>query len=68
VLVASIVAWPIAYFAMRRWLDAFAYRIELSAGVFVAGALAALLVAVVTVGTVAARAAARNPTRSLRYE
>jgi putative ABC transport system permease protein len=68
VLIANIVAWPAAYFFMRRWLDSFAYRIDLDPLVFVGSALLALVVTVLTVGTIAARAAATNPIRSLRYE
>src|SRR5690606_16182427 len=54
VLVANLIAWPLAYFLMRRWLDGFAYRIDLNVLLFVAGALLALAVAMATVATVAA--------------
>lgn len=68
VIVATVIAWPMAYFVMRRWLDGFAYRIELGVTFFVTATLVALAVAVATVGVIAARAAATNPIRSLRYE
>jgi len=68
VIVATVIAWPVAYFLMRRWLDGFAYRIELGVSFFAAATLVALAVAVATVGAIAARAAAANPIRSLRYE
>ena len=42
VLIANVIAWPVAYFAMQRWLSGFAYRIELGPFVFVASALLAL--------------------------
>jgi putative ABC transport system permease protein len=68
VIVANVIAWPLAYFLMRRWLDNFAYRIDLSVVVFLGAAAAALAVALVTVGTIAGRAAGANPVHALRYE
>jgi putative ABC transport system permease protein len=68
VLAANLVAWPVAYIAMQRWLSTFAYRGDLSPWIFVASALAALAIACVTVGAVAARAASTKPARALRYE
>jgi len=68
VLLANVVAWPVAYFVMQRWLAGFAYRIDLGLTVFVGSALVALAVALLTVGGVAARAASAKPLSSLRYE
>ncbi len=68
VLVANLIAWPIAYVAMQRWLSGFAYRIELGAFVFVASGLLALAIATLTVTAVASRAARAKPVTSLRYE
>jgi putative ABC transport system permease protein len=68
VLVANVVAWPIAYFVMQRWLSGFTYRIEIGPLVFAGSALVALAVALLTVGGVAARAASAKPLNSLRYE
>ena len=68
VIVANVVAWPVAYVLMRRWLDGFAYRIDLSVLFFVGGTAVALGVAIATVAAVTARAAAASPVRSLRYE
>jgi putative ABC transport system permease protein len=68
VLVANVIAWPVAYFAMQRWLSVFAYRIELEPFVFVASAMLALVVAMLTVATVATRAARAKPVATLRYE
>jgi putative ABC transport system permease protein len=66
--VALVIAAPLAWLAADRWLEEFAYRIDLGPGLFlVAGALA-LAVALVTVGAQALRAAAADPVRSLRYE
>jgi len=68
VLVASVIAWPVAYVLMHRWLESFAYRIEMSPVEFAASALLALLVAVLTVGATAARAGSTRPVLSLRQE
>jgi putative ABC transport system permease protein len=68
VLLANIIAWPVAYFAMQRWLAGFAYRIELGPLVFVASAVLALAVALLTVAAVATRAARARPVTTLRYE
>ena len=48
VVIANLVAWPVAYFAMRRWLENFAYRIELGFGAFFLAAALALLIALLT--------------------
>lgn len=68
VLAANLVAWPLAYYAMYRWLQNFAYRIQISPMTFVLAAALALLVALATVCFHAARAAMSNPVESLRYE
>ncbi len=68
VLLANLVAWPIAYLAMHRWLATFAYRIDIGPLVFVGSALLALAVALLTVGAVATRAAVAKPIEALRYE
>ncbi len=68
VAIATVLAWPLAYFGMTRWLDDFAYRIDLGPTAFALGGLAALLIAVGTVSYHAIRAARANPVESLRYE
>jgi putative ABC transport system permease protein len=68
VLVANLIAWPLAWYAMHRWLESFAYRIELGPGVFVLGGVLALLIAWLTVSFQAIRAARANPVEALRYE
>lgn len=68
VVLANIVAWPVAYFAMNRWLENFAYRIKIGAWVFVAAGLIALIIALLTVSYKAIKAALSNPVDSLRYE
>ena len=68
VLLSNVVAWPIAYLAMRRWLADFAYRIDLSPLVFAGGALVTFAIAWLTVAGIALRAASAKPLHSLRYE
>jgi putative ABC transport system permease protein len=68
VIYANIIAWPLAWYAMSKWLQSFAFRIEIEWWVFaIAGGLA-LLIAVLTVSTQAIRAALTNPVEALRYE
>jgi ABC-type antimicrobial peptide transport system permease subunit len=68
VIVANIIAWPMAYYAMNRWLQNFAYRINIGIGTFTLAALLALVIALLTVGYQAVRAARVNPVEALRYE
>jgi predicted permease len=68
VLAANLIAWPAAWYFMSRWLEGFAYRAALSPWSFVAAGAIALAVALVTVVSLAARAAVANPVEALRYE
>jgi len=68
VLLANVVAWPVAYYAMSRWLEGFAYRVGLGLSTFLLAGTGALVVALLTVGAQTLRAAAANPIDSLRYE
>jgi len=68
VLVANLLAWPLVYFVMSRWLENFAYRIELGPWLFILAGAAALLIALVTVSLQSIRAALANPVKSLRTE
>jgi putative ABC transport system permease protein len=68
VLAANLVAWPIAYLAMNRWLQDFAYRIEIGWWIFALAGGAALVIALLTVSTQAIKAALANPVEALRYE
>ena len=68
VLIANLVAWPLAYYFMNGWLENFAYRINFNIWVFILSGVSALLIAVVTVSYQAIRAAIANPIESLRYE
>jgi len=68
VLAANILAWPIAYGLVNRWLQAFAYRAAISLGPFLLAALLALTVALFSVLYQTLKAALTSPVRSLRYE
>lgn len=68
VLAANLIAWPLAWFVMSRWLEDFAYRIEIEWWVFIIAGALALLVALLTVIYQAIKAALANPVESLRYE
>lgn len=68
VLVADLIAWPVAYIAMQRWLAGFAYRTPLRPAVFVLAGILTLGIALLTVGYQSIRAAASDPVECLRYE
>jgi putative ABC transport system permease protein len=68
VLIANLIAWPVAWYYLHAWLQNFAYRIPLSPVYFVAAGLAALLIAWATILAHAVRVARANPIRALRYE
>ncbi|HEV7781895.1 MAG TPA: ABC transporter permease [Chitinophagaceae bacterium] len=68
VLIALVIASPIAWYLMNKWLQDFAYRIHMSWWIFIAAGLVALLIALVTVSFQAIKAAISNPVKSLRTE
>jgi putative ABC transport system permease protein len=68
VVVANLVAWPAAWWAMRDWLNSFDLRIPLTPGPFVFAAALALAIAIGTVAGHAIRVARMNPIHALRYE
>jgi ABC-type antimicrobial peptide transport system permease subunit len=68
VLIANIIAWPVAWYFMRNWIQNFPYRIKLGIYLFVISALLAFLFAQLMVVYQAWRAATRNPADALRYE
>ena len=66
--IAFLAATPIAYYFMNQWLEKFAYRIKLGAGLFFLSLLISIAVAWLTVGYRALMSAAANPVKSLKYE
>ena len=68
VILANVIAWPVAYYAIATWLQRFVYRVDPGAGIFMLGGALALLIALATVSFQAVKAALANPVDALRYE
>ncbi len=68
VLLANIIAWPVAYYAMSRWLQNFAYRIHIGPWILILSAAVAFIVALLTVSYQAVKVSFANPADTLRYE
>jgi putative ABC transport system permease protein len=68
VLIASLIAFPVAWWAMNNWLEDFPYRVNISWWVFAATGIASLLIALITVSFQAVKAALSNPVKNLRTE
>lgn len=67
-LVSSVIAAPIAYYFMAKWLNTFVYRTEINIGVFVLAFMITLIIAFLTVSLHAIKVATSNPVKALRYE
>lgn len=67
-LIADVLAWPLAYFAMTSWLQNYAYRTDLGVVIFLLALVLALLVALISVSFQALRAAISQPAYALKYE
>jgi putative ABC transport system permease protein len=68
VIIANVIAWPIAWYSMHKWIEGFVYRTTISWWIFLAAACVALLLAIITVSSQAIKAAITNPVKSLRAE
>jgi putative ABC transport system permease protein len=68
VLIANLIAWPVAWYYLHDWLQGFAYRISLSLFYFLGAGAIALIIAWVTIIAHALRVARSNPIHALRYE
>jgi putative ABC transport system permease protein len=68
VAIAVVVASPLAYYFMKKWLQDFAYRVTISSMPFIIAGVAAFVIALITVGIIAQNAAKRNPVDSIKYE
>jgi putative ABC transport system permease protein len=68
VAVANILAWPVVYIIMTKWLHNFAYRTNLSIWIFILSGLVVLAIALLTVSYQTIKAATANPVESLKYE
>ncbi|MCB0287036.1 MAG: ABC transporter permease [Calditrichaeota bacterium] len=66
--IANLIAWPLAYVILSRWLENFAYRVEINWWIFAIAGTAVLVISLITVSWQAIKAALANPVKSLRYE
>ncbi len=68
IVISTLIAWPVAYFIMKNWLQNFYYRIDLSFIEFLLSFLIALTISFITVSYTVYSAAIRNPVKALQYE
>jgi putative ABC transport system permease protein len=68
VIIANVIAWPVAWWVMRDWLNGFEFRVELGPGPFLSAGLLALAIAIATIAAHAMNVARANPVHALRYE
>jgi putative ABC transport system permease protein len=68
ILIASLIAFPVAYYFMNKWLESFAYKVDIGAWMFLFSGLSILFISLLTIGFQAIKAASANPIKSLRYE
>lgn len=68
IVVANLIAWPIAWYMMGLWLDSFAFHVTMNPVVYLGAAVVAVLLALVTVSAQTIKAAMTNPSNTLRYE
>ena len=68
VVISNVLAWPLAYFAMKYWLQNFTFRIEFPFWTFIISLLLSLTIAVITVSWQAIKASRMNPAASIRVE
>ncbi|MCK4432244.1 MAG: hypothetical protein KAW19_13200 [Candidatus Aminicenantes bacterium] len=68
VVAANTIAWQVAYYAMKRWLQNFAYRTSPGIALFILAGVLVFVIALLTVSYQALKAALSNPADSLRYE
>jgi len=68
VIIANVIAWPLAYFLISQWLQRFAYRIAMGWMIFILAGIVVLILSLLTISWQIIRAATANPVDSLRYE
>jgi len=68
VILANLIAWPVTWFAMGKWLDEFVYKMDMNLWMFLVSGLSVIIVALMTVSIQTIRAANLNPVSSLKYE
>lgn len=68
IIIANVIAWPIAWYLMNQWLNSFAYHIDMNVFIFLSAAVIAILLALITVSSQSIKAAMTNPSNTLRSE
>lgn len=68
IIVANLIAWPVAWFLMNKWLATFAYHIDMNLVVYLISGVIAVFIALITVSSQTIKAAMTNPSNTLRYE
>ncbi|MFO7829670.1 MAG: FtsX-like permease family protein, partial [Bacteroidales bacterium] len=68
VLIANILAWPVAYYLLKEWLQQFVYRTDITLSIFIISGLIAYIIAITTIAYRALRVSNINPVNTLRYE
>ncbi len=68
VLVANIIAYPLAYFSIAQWLNEFPYRIDINIYTFLLSTLLAVIISLLTISYQSLKAASANPVDALKYE
>ena len=68
VLIGNIIAWPVAYYLMNKWLENYAYRININPWIFILSAIITIAVVLATISFHTIKAATANPVESLKYE
>ena len=68
VLIANVIAWPVSYLLVNKWLASFPYKVEINIFVFLTAGAIALVISLITIGYTVMRSATSNPIESIRYE
>ena len=68
ILIANLIAWPLSYYFMNKWLNEFAYKTRFSFWLFIAAGVIAMIITILTISYQSIKAAIANPVKSLRYE
>jgi len=68
VLISNLIAWPMAYYILQKWLESFPYKIGLSLWYFILAGFLTLLISLFTISVQTIKAANANPVKALKYE
>jgi len=68
VCISNLIAWPLGFYYMRKWIESYAYRTEIDIGIFLLAGFLSLVTSLMTISFMVLKAASTNPIKSLRYE